>query len=181
MPLIGEIRRGKEIGKNLRYRRFIWQPCVDCGKPRWAELRKNNSTHPRCNSCARKRQVAINHPGWVGGRNKTSCGYIKVLVTKDNLFYPMADKKGYVPEHRFLIAQQLNRCLLKSEYVHHKNGVRDDNRIENLQLLSRADHEIYTKLCMECSLRKEIRLLRWEMRELTKQLQGKLSGASIVA
>jgi hypothetical protein len=54
-----------------------------------------------------------------------------MVLTRD---HPGANGKGYVPEHRLVMEQQLGRLLRDGENVHHINGVRDDNRPENLEV-----------------------------------------------
>jgi hypothetical protein len=48
------------------------------------------------------------------------------------------DGKGRIREHIFVMSEFLGRPLTKAESVHHKNGVRSDNRIENLELWARG-------------------------------------------
>ncbi|WP_406123048.1 HNH endonuclease [Streptomyces canus] len=60
----------------------------------------------------------------LGSRYTTTDGYVMVKV----------DRRKSVGEHRVVMEQHLGRPLLKGETVHHINGVRDDNRLENLEL-----------------------------------------------
>ncbi len=63
-------------------------------------------------------------------------GYKTILAPA----HPMADSSGYVLEHRFVVSKDLGRSLRKNEIVHHRNGNKLDNRLENLEVQSRGEH-----------------------------------------
>lgn len=77
-----------------------------------------------------------------GEGHLTRDGYIMVYYPNNPLVKIMTQNRkagrGYILEHRFVMAVHLGRPLHKGENVHHKNGVRNDNRIENLELWVKA-------------------------------------------
>lgn len=74
------------------------------------------------------------HGNWTGGVIEKSDGYLLERVTKDDPLAVMRAGSGYVLQHRLVMARHLGRALLRNETVHHINGKRNDNRIDNLQI-----------------------------------------------
>jgi len=69
---------------------------------------------------------------WKGGRYKdNTSGYVWVF----NLEHSSCTKKGYVLEHRLVMEKFIGRYLKGNEIVHHKNKIKDDNRVENLEIV----------------------------------------------
>ncbi len=175
MPEIGEIRKGREIGKEAT-RSFIWVACDQCGDERWTRLYFKKDYFLLCKRCGIKNNIPRmeKHPNWKGGYKKE--GYFVVTLKPNSPYISMASKKDRsIKEHRLIMAQHLGRMLLPSEVVHHINGIKDDNRIENLELYSPGKHTKMGNLCRHCELRKEIRLLRWQVKELASALQLKIT------
>ena len=177
MPEIGDIKRGHEIGRGHDCY-FVWSACTDCGKERWVRRIRGVGESKRCSKChiSRIQKYGAEHSNWKGGRTTHKEGYIQIYVQPDSFFHQMAGKKHYVLEHRLVMAKHLGRNLHSWEIVHHKNHTRDDNRIENLQLVSDDSHKQITLLENRIQRLEDkvsdqgklIKLLQWQIKESKK-------------
>lgn len=146
MPKIGDRISERDLFGTNAHRRYVWFACIGCGKESWKRIKYKDGTpeRPRCKSCYNKsRKGQRNWWIWKGGRTtEGESGYVRVWLSPSDFFFSMASKGNYVKEHRLIMAQHLGRCLLPFEIVHHKNGIRNDNRIDNLKLTTRGSHSI---------------------------------------
>lgn len=87
-------------------------------------------------------------------RIKTRQGYAMVLLHPDDPLLVMAHTSTrYVLEHRIVMARHLGRALSPHETVHHINGDRGDNRLDNLELRSGRHGKHAAYRCVDCGSR----------------------------
>lgn len=139
---------------NIEYKngiQYIWVTCPDCGKRRrvHAGSFKHNRSSPKCFTHGHmerwKKQRAIERGRKVCFNSKTYNKYWQVHIAalppdQAEIAKPMANKQGYVFEHRLVMALHLKRPLLPYEIVHHKDGNGQNNQIENLELFVKSHH-----------------------------------------
>ncbi len=156
MPTLKEVKKAVEIGKSGGC--YIWVACPICKIQRWVSYRyytrRPYERRGMCGTCAQRKPGAI--PGFID-----QDGYRQVHLKKHDFFLPMANKKNYIREHRLVVARRLGRCLQSWEIVHHINGIRDDNRDENLELTMRDDHNYIRRMgsfftCPHCKHKTKI-------------------------
>jgi len=113
-------------------------PCPSCGA---TFMRFRRAFGRMCKKCCIRNITHRNgplNPRWSGGRFYDKKGY--VLVYSPN--HPRAHNK-HVLEHILIAERMLNRSLMSNEIVHHVNGIKSDNRPENLHIMDRAEHTKY--------------------------------------
>lgn len=146
--------------KRVKNPRDKWLCKCDCGKE--CVVFGSNLRSGQTGSCGcygrevLKGRVGEKSPNWQGGRHYDENGYVRLT----NVSYPGCEKRNRAYEHHVVMAHHLGRPLLKAETVHHKNGVRDDNRIENLELWT-TSHPYGQRVVDKVEWAKQI-LLRYE-------------------
>lgn len=159
-----------QTGKGLSRRRRVDKICIQCGKPFWTH-RSHAERQGRgkvAAFCSRACHYANGSPlRGTGAKRYLNHGYV-FIYAPDHPKASSSKRKGrrqyYVREHVIVMEAHLGRYLLPGENVHHKNGVRDDNRIENLELWVKpqpAGQRIH-------DLTKELEILRNKILELEK-------------
>ena len=127
---------GKKIGKltileklpykhsNLREKGNLWKCQCECGNI--VELTTSRLKNQKSCGC-----LKVSHKNYIRRTNlKQKDGYTLTHLPS----HPRSNKSGMVFSHIIIMEKHLNRYLLPEETVHHKNSIRDDNRIENLEL-----------------------------------------------
>lgn len=136
------VKKGSKMSKKSRLK----MSHAHLGKKPWNKGKKLSIVYRKKLSEAHKGQISwnkgkhpeylqgSNNPAWKGGITKQR-GYVFIRV-------PSHPKNhcGYKKRCILVVEKYIERFLKKGEQIHHINGIKDDDRIENLQIVSAAEH-----------------------------------------
>lgn len=143
-------------GKPLSWAKNIPDLCLSCsGKINCVEAQKPKYKH-----------LGKANPNYKRGYSVSTFGYRIVSLPKEHPCRNwVRDKKGRVFEHRLVMMQHLKRPLEPWEHVHHKDGDKQNNRLENLEIVCPSAHATFT------AMQVKIRELESENKELREKLE----------
>ena len=111
-PMYGVCRKGHGLGRKLS-----------------EKTKRKMSENAKLRKCE-------NTSNWKGGQFKDGDGYIRVLMPE----HPRANNNGYVHRSHLIAEKLLRRYLYSNEITHHKNGIRDDDSPENIEVTTQSKH-----------------------------------------
>ncbi len=133
-----------------RWQRGIEKICELCGAE-FGWVPGSHGTGQYCsNKCSNqadkggRHKKGAEHANWKGGRTIDSNGYVLVYTANG----PYSGR--YALEHRLVMEQHLGRELSSEETIHHLNGDKTDNRLENLQLFNSRHTKGVALCCADC-------------------------------
>ena len=132
--------RMKESGINARHASFY--PPSDAQREAWKRNGKAMSLSPKTQSARiangkkNKGRRKRSDYEFSGHEKKRGDGYIKVYMPD----HPHCTTDGYVMKHILVMEKTIGRFITADECVHHINHIREDNRIENLRLMTKSEH-----------------------------------------
>jgi len=134
----------KDMSEKLKGRKITWGNKISAGKKgiKLSEKtkKKMSESHKGISHPNMSRKGSKN-PAWKGGRFRDPRGYISIYMPE----HPYA-RRCYIFEHRLIMEKKLGRLLdPKNEVIHHLNGIKDDNRLENLCVMKRGEHTNQTE------------------------------------
>lgn len=147
---LGQIVRARDVpelagkyGSHL----CIWAACEICGKRRWVLVKGTTPQSRVCYGCRgvfmagpRPHLRGAANPNYKPGAQLMKCGYLRVRIEDDDPLISMAGKDRRAYEHRYVMAKSLGRPLMPNEEVHHRDGNKLNNSLENLELLEKGEH-----------------------------------------
>lgn len=162
--------------EKIKIERLLIQ-CPRCGSVRLllpCEVKKIKSNY--CGRCSHIRNLGSyigarmeKHGHWKGGiQDSRRDGYVMVTLPLSSPYIKMATRGNRVFQHRLVIAQSLSRCLETWEVIHHLNGDKKDNRLENLIIVNSHSPERHAFMKR---LQERIRGLEDRIVELERRLE----------
>lgn len=158
-PVIGDTTLRRTVGQSGNGILY-YAACPLCGLTRWVRYSEISTT---CMHCVPKHKSS--NPRYDEPRRMKN-GYVLVHIPKDDPAFTISNK-GWIGEHRLIMSRHIGRLLDPREVVHHINGCKSDNRLENLKLLANGKHNSHM---VAAELRNLIRMQERRIRVLESRV-----------